>query len=407
MIPRTVRVLLVLLAGLVVIWVAPTAAETEVGEDIGVASAEEARRRDAAAYAEGRGITVDEALRRFDVVPSLASAVQAAEIAAPGRFAGGWVEHDPELAVFVRFTGSEAGLEQATQALAGLAAPVHIEYGAPHTYTELRAGQHRITPTIHRDHPRMGLFVDVRTGSVMLLGPDPIATAELEALSRLAGVPVASQLSPPFQNVHTYGGKNIDAVEGCTTGFSVRDAISGETGVMTAGHCAGNNGSVATYYQDAATSYPMSQRGKRDDANQDFAWYAESFHYEYNRVWDGLYLREITSTKPRLEMVGGTVCHFGRGSGLSCGVVDDIHFDPGMGCNGPCDDVWVLIWDDPGLKCWFGDSGGPFFQGNTAWGTAKSSQLGSNPDDCGSMVFMSVGALNWDGVNTRLLLTPP
>jgi hypothetical protein len=386
--------------------VAPAAAETElVGEDT-VASAEEARLRDAAAYAEGRGITVDEALRRLDVVPTLASAVQAVEKAVPSRFAGGWVEHDPELAVFVQFTGSEAGLEEATQPLAGLGVPVHIAYGAPHTYAELRAGQARITPTIHRDHPSTGLFVDVRTGSVTLLGPDPIATSEIEALSRLAGVPVASQLSRPFENVHTYGGKSINHLQPCTTGFSVFDAVTGQRGVMSAGHCAGNNGTNATYFQDGVVFYPVTQQGKRDDANQDFAWYRETTHPVINQAWDGTALRPITSTKARAEMVGNLVCHFGRNSGYSCGVVDSIHYDPGNLCNVACDDVWVLIWDDPGLDCWGGDSGGPFMLGFTAWGTAKSAATGANPGDCDGMVFMSVGALNWDGVNTRILLNP-
>lgn len=51
-----------------------------------------------------------------------------------------------------------------------------------------------------------------------------------------------------------------------------------------------------------------------------------------------------------------------------------------------------------------GDSGGPYFWGTTAWGTHSGSKTTNGGEDCVHVVFMSVGALQWDAVNTRILL---
>jgi hypothetical protein len=94
------------------------------------------------------------------------------------------------------------------------------------------------------------------------------------------------------------------------------------------------------------------------------------------------------------------VCHYGITTGQSCGIGQDIHYDPGPTyCNGgPCDDVWVLI-EGQYLECDFGDSGGPVFLSGSAWGI-----LSGGFPNCAYIFIMSAGALQWDGVNTRIKL---
>jgi hypothetical protein len=163
-----------------------------------------------------------------------------------------------------------------------------------------------------------------------------------------------------------------------------------------------------TYHESPAISYVVDFSGKRWDSNQDFAWYQTS-HIEYPKFWDGSQLRTQTGTQPRLQMEDQPVCHYGIGSdalpgenGYSCGIVVDIQFNPGSNyCNnGPCDPVWVrVIPGGSGLECELGDSGGPYFWGFIAWGIQSGCDFAT-----GESIFMSVGALQWDGVNTRILL---
>lgn len=106
-------------------------------------------------------------------------------------------------------------------------------------------------------------------------------------------------------------------------------------------------------------------------------------------------------------MSGGFVCHDGRTTGYSCGVNDTIRFRPEPAlCGGQvCSDRWAAIIDDPTIKCFSGDSGGPYFLNFTAWGTHKAGpDVGIGPGDCFTAVFMTAEQLTWDGVNTRIML---
>jgi hypothetical protein len=96
-------------------------------------------------------------------------------------------------------------------------------------------------------------------------------------------------------------------------------------------------------------------------------------------------------------------------TGYSCGVVEDIHYTPSSNvCNGQtCQPVWVKVVDSgtPGgaydIDCEDGDSGGPYFWGSIAWGTHTGSP---NIAECTYTIMFSIGGLQWDGVNTRILL---
>lgn len=206
--------------------------------------------------------------------------------------------------------------------------------------------------------------------------------------------------------LHTYGGHRIDTEVGpCTTGFSVRDAVSGLAGVLTAGHCAGPAGSVAQYYDVDGSTYGVTMSGIRWDANQDFSWY-QTPHVEFPTFFAGSDYRDVSGTILRTQMAGNWVCHYGRTTGYSCGIVDTIRYDPPDHiCNNTnCSDRWPAIIEDAGVKCAGGDSGGPHFNGTTAWGiTSAGTTLGIQAGQCPLLIFMSAEQLTWDGVNTRIM----
>ena len=84
--------------------------------------------------------------------------------------------------------------------------------------------------------------------------------------------------------------------------------------------------------------------------------------------------RNVASTR-----AGDFVCHYGESSGYSCAMVELTDYaPPGDLCGGPCSPTWVTV---KGPACIPGDSGGPVFSGDVAFGIAK----GVNRDDRGQL----------------------
>jgi hypothetical protein len=74
--------------------------------------------------------------------------------------------------------------------------------------------------------------------------------------------------------------------------------------------------------------------------------------------------RNVASTR-----AGDFVCHYGESSGYSCATVELTDYaPPGDLCGGPCSPTWVTV---KGPSCIPGDSGGPVFSGEVAFGIAK------------------------------------
>ena len=373
-----------------------------------VLSADEARHADAEAYSARFDVSVEEALARLDQQSRLAEAAGSLEALEPERLAGAWIEHEPVFRLVVRFVGDDAGLDGAKATVGAMGVPVEYQFGAEHTLVELDEGEDALALLVAEKYPGMSMYADVRTGYVTLRGPEPVADSVLAELADIAGVPVKAEFAEGLVNQVGYGGRKIDTqLGGCTTGFSVVDAVSGLTGVLTAGHCAGSAGSVATYHDADGTLDSVTMSGKRLDSNQDFAWY-QTPGADVPRFFDGQGgLRDVTGTVLRVNMSSGFVCHNGRTTGYSCGVNDTIRFRPEPElCGGQiCSDRWAAIIDDPAIKCFSGDSGGPYFLNFTAWGVHKAGpDVGLGPGDCFTAVFMTAEQLTWDGVNTRIML---
>lgn len=208
---------------------------------------------DAMMYAEQLGISVEEAMHRFEL-QNMAGALEAElQDKEAATFAGLWLEHTPEFKLVVQFT-------DATQ---------------------------DISPYLR--NRELATIVEVRTANVSLAD---LEQAQAEALSAIAstGIPVESginvrenwvelyvverdrlddavqrsevQLSPNVQlitvssmgqpNVDIYGGLSLST---CTSGFAVRNS-SGTKGITTAAHCSNTqtyNGSNLTFKSEQYT----------------------------------------------------------------------------------------------------------------------------------------------------------
>jgi hypothetical protein len=166
----------------------------------------------------------------------------------------------------------------------------------------------------------------------------------------------------------------------CTTGWSVSDRFSSDTGIVTAGHCEFPRGGLDAYGSDNPDLYMKRKKVWYGFRTQDAAYYT---NLSYSPVTPFFYsdefdIRPVRHVKNLDKMIGSTVCRYGRATNFrSCahGVTSTTAYMK-LG------DVWpyllgplVRITDDTS-SC--GDSGGGWSWGTQAWGvhTGRSNPPG-------------------------------
>jgi len=97
---------------------------------------------------------------------------------------------------------------------------------------------------------------------------------------------------------------------------------------------------------------------------------------------------------------GDKVCHRGKTTGYSCGIIYQIDYVPDV-CGGAsnCSATWVAVDTPPigasyYLACAAGDSGGPWFSGGLALGIMHSASSFDELGICLRAVYMSTDRLN-------------
>lgn len=336
---------------------------------------------DAAAYARTFGVSQVEAERRLTRQAEYGEIVAAIEAAAPDRFGGSWINHEGSFGLYVRLTGTSMPPSVAA-IVESEGESVTVLLDAAHSLT---AAERIIdsTGTLLDEHePTQGVFYDTRTEEFVLdmVGGPAVAenAAAVEAALR-ASLP--AELPPEILNARIEllgepivaarrGG--LDLSQHCTSGFSVRNS-SGQYGFLTAAHCA-NTQSYRMFGSSSWHSAPY--RGGLYTSSADVQWHQVSasvseprFHGSSESTW-----RPLEGRRLRTQQDGHGVCKRGMTTGYSCGIVTSITFRPTFdgACGGnPCQAVWIRV-EGSGLECNRGDSGGPIFSGNIAYGLTSS-----------------------------------
>lgn len=170
---------------------------------------------------------------------------------------------------------------------------------------------------------------------------------------------------PLSQKDDVYGGaaiqrRNNDGLH-CTTGFAV-EASGGVTGLVTAEHCSPDGEDDLDYRASDGTEYEMTYVYGRDDNSGDFAWHTTG-EAEDNRIYQSdTVLRWINGYQDDFDALqaGLPICKYGRKTGYTCDEILVAHESTNQ----------VLMTS---RKAGGGDSGGPWFVGNVAYGVHEGS----------------------------------
>ncbi|HEY8593386.1 MAG TPA: hypothetical protein VIL42_11070 [Sphingomicrobium sp.] len=368
-------------------------------------SGREALARDAEEYALQLRVSPAEALRRLKAQQASVAVTTALAAEFADRLAGISIEHAPEYRIIVLLKGDEPVAERRA---AGV--PVVFKTGAKATHAEAVAAMRRHLIDIRTDLPgARGAGYDQRTGQVVLLVTPADATRfgidELRARAeKISGVPVSIAVNELDESNMTIDGgsrvEGVSAVTGkrsrCTTAFVV---TNGETNaITTAAHCPDQ----LTYVSRGGDTAELPMIGSWGAAYQDVQINGSDnspepiFHADRGAdaarrlaTW-----RNVASTR-----AGEFVCHYGESTGYSCSIVELTDYaPPGDLCGGPCSPTWVTV---KGPSCMPGDSGGPVFSGDVAFGIAK----GINRNEGGRCVFYYYMSTDYLPQPWRLLTT--
>lgn len=361
---------------------------------------------DAAQYAAQFAVSPAEALRRLRAQQQTVAATDAIAREFATRLAGISIEHRPDYRILVLLTGNAPVAERRA---AGV--PVVFRVGARTTHAEAVHAMRKHLIDLRADLPNArGAGYDQRTGEVVLLvtrsdadryGPEAIA----RRAQQVGGVPVRVVVNALNEsNMAVEGGGRVEGLNTvtnrrnlCTSAFVVTNGEA--TAITTAAHCPDD----LTYVDRDGSTVDLPMIGSWGAGYQDVQingspdsplplFYSNRGAGTLRRVasW-----RNLASTRS-----GDFVCHYGESSGYSCATVELTDYaPPGDLCGGPCSPSWVTV---KGPGCIPGDSGGPVFSGEIAFGIAK----GINRASTGECLFYYYMSTDYLPAPWRLLTSP-
>ena len=342
------------------------------------AGMDDAFTRDARAYADETEVTLEEAKRRLNLQEEIGNLRKRLAEEEGSTFGGLWTEHSPDYRVVAAFTESGSETLERYQKSAGLAEAIQVK-SVDTTLSSLMATQSAADLSSGRTPIATESAVIVKDNVVEVYTLDKEGLKRAldnagESFGQKVVVKEVSELSSPAHGSSIHGGEHVigDDGLGCTTGFAVQEVIDyddgdpvyGETGITTAGHChdSQSRGTLELTYEDGDVG-----------GSVDVQWHTAAGYTPDNVISFGSsYHRSITSERHRSSQGSGDwVCKYGWNTGQGCGWIVTTSFRPKWG-GYDWNKTWVRVRNPSRSLAAPGDSGGPWYLGNTAYGTTSA-----------------------------------
>lgn len=386
-----------------------------------------------ASYATEYGVTEAEASRRLDRIQPMQDILASIREVESSRVAGWGIDHAGTFTGWVWLTGDAPAGEIST-AIADAHDDVEIRTGATHTLAELLVAQDSFgngssigpvgrvddqtsitdysaavtftapdmdTNTLHigidpallrsvepleLQGPGGGIGPVGNTGA--LTTPDSATDAELAALAAQMTAAYSGHIGVAYavvdgrdyaEDAMFDGGR---AMRTCTSGFAARHSTTQTYGIITAGHCSASQ-SMHGVQLPWVTGYKGTTADAQFHRIPSGSGHQLRSDYLCRQPW--LLVCTVQAIEAWSAMLGDFVCHTGMRSGSSCGTVINIYYRPtnAGACyadefNTPADCAARFVRvHGSSLKSCKGDSGGPWFRRNTAYGIHKGSDSGN------------------------------
>ena len=336
---------------------------------------------DAAEIAELVGVTVDEARAALELQPRVSELQMALLRGGPQSYGGMYIQYQPEYAIKTLAEPHRADEVLSAIDRLGFGDLRELVSMKETALTEQALG--RAQAAISRGKARvLWSSVDLMGGKVeVAVANRADADHARDEMRRtdLGHVPperVEVIVSEPLQEEDSYGGLPMD--DPCTSGWTVVNTNTGVEGMANAGHCGDNE--KLTHH----STVTLNLQAQKNADSQDVQWYTTPGLDDKKqfRAWDDHSVQAVNARKHRDGMViNQTVCHYGKTTGRACGTIIDKSLDPNdIGHTGTFNATFIRVEVSDADETALGDSGGPWFLYDTAYGIHKGSTPG-NPDN--------------------------
>lgn len=332
---------------------------------------------DLATLADQRGISREAAVARYGWGRSFAMLAHQIESEFPRSYAGAVMESGTDAWIGFSDRAPDAArllIDEFNARLFGKESPVRVVEGRGFTEAELNATTMALHEATYAQWPwtsDVSTGYDIRTGqistSVQILrdGGDSLREARL-IIGPLVESITDADLSVTHQNIShdeaIHRGGSI--ISYCTAGFTVVSA-GGTRGMSTAAHCPNSQ---------TMNGIQLTLGGEHNGSWGDVQW-QHAFGSLLESFLDDFYagssngplqvdVRDVAGIG--FSIVGLPVCKNGRYSYKDCDEIKEL----GHCVNGACN--LVRVFNDNTVE---GDSGGPYFYGNYAYGVHKGDSL--------------------------------
>lgn len=317
---------------------------------------------DATSYAQANGVSVAEANRRLKLQATAGDLDEQIADAHADTYGGLWLQHSPVFRIVVLATDGNAEIWRGLPA--SFAADGNVEVRtAPYTLAALEDEQEAIGPDVEAMAASMEINVPENRIDILPTTASTMRTMSSSVASPMVWVDPQVHVSGPTAN--SYGGLALS--NGCTTGFTVQ---SGSTvGFVTAGHCEPNSGvtlgGLATTFQSQYLAY-----------GADAQWHSTPNHTDLKVFYDGGSNRPVHSVRSSAnQAINSYLCKYGKTTGYKCGYLVSKTYKPSWVPFATATFHHAEPRGGPDMSS-EGDSGGPVFINNEAWGIV-SGQYGA------------------------------
>jgi hypothetical protein len=319
----------------------------------------------AVSYAQMHRVSLVEAKKRLARVPYIGQLDKQLQRELPETFAGLYIEHEPAYRVVVKFTK-----DAQTQLARYTSDPIFVAETAPHSLEFLLSAQEEIGQQLFKSQIQFESGLDVSASAIDLSVRDPAAVS-----AHLAGFKSAKD----FIRLHKVdsfiettaglvgGAELIGSAERCTSGFNVVNPYY-LLGVATAGHC----DDELTYM--TGLTLPLAYRNQMAVGSYDIQWNSQTstgtWRTQSNEIrtpGGPVPTMSITSAPDSSTIpLGTTVCKSGITTRYTCGEIADKNFEANF--NGQLGKYIRVHNAQNQVMTDNGDSGGPVFGTNAAYG---------------------------------------
>lgn len=343
--------------------------------------------KEAQYYSTRFRVPLSEAVARLALQDSLAEErlEERLKAAFPGEFAGLYVDHEPRHRLVILMRGGRLADVKRHIRTPGLAAIAEVR-GARNSAAKLASTMTDAVRVLHLHDLKADVQIDGAANEVQVLALDPRPVIAAFARSRGDFTAVRIKKVPALLRPTALigGGEWLST---CTTGFSVR--FNTYVGVTTAGHC---QDVQRWYYNNQELPFQSGTFG----GSYDIQWHTAPGHTPTNRIWIGGEYRTITAIKARTsQALGSVVCKYGRSTDYTCGTIISNTYQPSSAVPNATA-TYVRMGDPNEVQTESGDSGGPVFFGQTAYGSV----VGALPVDSYrvDMVYMPADSIQAYGL---------